>query len=395
MDNNSKRYDGKVNKEYIANIVRDKPGKLKTGERVKVKYTVRGKTSLWNAEIVDYPLKQNKKRKKKLEVPEQRPKKHKGNGIVIEASGDAATETNSDNEQGEEIEKQHTESNSGDKTDGSDDEQGKAREDEKQHDKIVKSVEVQTIDVGAVETKHAHTQTDSGSMNELVLTEMMDIKNRLEVIEKLLRQATSGERNLFREEPTMLVGEYNPDDDVPLLPPPVPLLPPPILASNTATTIAPPIVPSPVTTPSRLLSSIDSSHLIDISDISDIQLEAILNEVSPNRPAKTMKSPTPTNSKTVEDILKNRYRDAPKLARDLARAVFGEEALKSSTVTGRLVRGQKTNMLDMEKLLSVKGLVKSKFSSLSVVEFEVVWVRCVKSIADLCKKLREDHITII
>ena len=64
MDNNSKRYDGKVNKEYIANIVRDKPGKLKTGERVKVKYTVRGKTSLWNAEIVDYPLKQNKKRKK-------------------------------------------------------------------------------------------------------------------------------------------------------------------------------------------------------------------------------------------------------------------------------------------------------------------------------------------
>ena len=43
-------------------FVREKYGKLKAGE--KVKYTVCGKTSLWNAEIVEYPLKQNKKRKK-------------------------------------------------------------------------------------------------------------------------------------------------------------------------------------------------------------------------------------------------------------------------------------------------------------------------------------------
>ena len=64
VDNNCKRYDGKINKEYVANIVREKHGKLKAGEKVKVKYTVHGKTSLWNAEIVEYPLKQNKKRMK-------------------------------------------------------------------------------------------------------------------------------------------------------------------------------------------------------------------------------------------------------------------------------------------------------------------------------------------
>ena len=34
------------NKEYVANIVREKHGKLKAGEKVKVKYTVCGKTSL-------------------------------------------------------------------------------------------------------------------------------------------------------------------------------------------------------------------------------------------------------------------------------------------------------------------------------------------------------------
>ena len=44
VDNNCKRYDGKINKEYVANIVREKHGKLKARE--KLKYTVRGNTSL-------------------------------------------------------------------------------------------------------------------------------------------------------------------------------------------------------------------------------------------------------------------------------------------------------------------------------------------------------------
>ena len=44
VDNNCKRYDGEINKEYVANIAREKHGKLKAGE--KLKYTVRGNTSL-------------------------------------------------------------------------------------------------------------------------------------------------------------------------------------------------------------------------------------------------------------------------------------------------------------------------------------------------------------
>ena len=56
-------------------------------------------------------------------------------------------------------------------------------------------------------------------------------------------------------------------------------------------------------------------------------------------------------------------------------------------------------MIDIEKLLSVKGLAKSKFPSVEFevgfeVGFEVVWARCIKSIADVFKNLRKDHTTI-
>ena len=133
-----------------------------------------------------------------------------------------------------------------------------------------------------------------------------------------------------------------------------------------------------------------------IMDIDMPDLHAILNATLPlDSGSKALSKPSSKpSSKTVEEILKITYRDPPKLARDLARAVFGSEILRCSTITGRQVRGMKTSVLDMEKLLFVKGLVKSKYSSLSVVEFELVWGKCIKSIADLCKKLRDDHIIL-
>ena len=124
-------------------------------------------------------------------------------------------------------------------------------------------------------------------------------------------------------------------------------------------------------------------------DIDMPDFDAILNATLPldsgsKAPSKPSSNPS---SKTVEEILKITYRD-------LARAVFGSETLRCSTIMGRQVRGMKTSAMDMEKLLFVKGLVKSKYSSLSVVEFELVWGKCIKSIANLCKKLRDDHIII-
>ena len=50
-----------------------------------------------------------------------------------------------------------------------------------------------------------------------------------------------------------------------------------------------------------------------------------------------------------------------------------------------------------EAPVCIKGLVKSKYSSLLVVEFEEfeqVWSKCIKSITDLCKKLHDVHIII-
>ena len=130
-----------------------------------------------------------------------------------------------------------------------------------------------------------------------------------------------------------------------------------------------------------------------IMDIDMPDFDAILNATLPLD--RGSKAPSNPSSKTVEEILKITYRDPPKLARDMARAVFGSETLRCSTITGRQVRAMKTSALDMEKLLFVKGLVKSKYSSLSVVEFELVWGKCIKSIADLCKKLRDDHIILL
>ena len=61
--NNSKHYDGKINKEYLKNIMkRDKSKELKVGDNVEVKY---GRSSIWKATVVQYPLKVEKKRKKK------------------------------------------------------------------------------------------------------------------------------------------------------------------------------------------------------------------------------------------------------------------------------------------------------------------------------------------
>ena len=138
---------------------------------------------------------------------------------------------------------------------------------------------------------------------------------------------------------------------------------------------------------------IDCGNNIDISDFSDVHLEAIINDLSPGCPIVTPTRNvlhdkenifetknlllTPNSSKgettSVEDILKITYKDPPRLARDIARTVFGIQTLRVSTITGRQVRGQKTKVLDMEKLLFVKSLVKSKCTSLSMVEFEVIW----------------------
>ena len=62
-DNNSKRYDGKMNKEYLSNIVKEGDDEVKVGDHVQIKYERNG--NLWKAIVVEYPLNNAKKRTKK------------------------------------------------------------------------------------------------------------------------------------------------------------------------------------------------------------------------------------------------------------------------------------------------------------------------------------------
>ena len=79
------------------------------------------------------------------------------------------------------------------------------------------------------------------------------------------------------------------------------------------------------------------------------------------------------------------------MAHDLARdAIFGRTVMKKSTLTGRVVRGVKTDMLDPAKLNQIKQLVQAKFNYTSVPEWEAIWSRCKTNIGDACKTMRND-----
>ena len=100
---------------------------------------------------------------------------------------------------------------------------------------------------------------------------------------------------------------------------------------------------------------------------------------------------------TPTDVVISRYatyknqRDIGKLAVALAKfTYFGEDVLRKSTLTGS--RNKDTVPLDPNKLKSLSKDIRGVFpSDMSPQEFTRIWARCVASLADLMKRLRQNY----
>ena len=78
-------------------------------------------------------------------------------------------------------------------------------------------------------------------------------------------------------------------------------------------------------------------------------------------------------------------RVAIKLARN---TYFGETVLAASTVTGH----SNTRPLDPLKLKEMKAALRTRFQETSPTEFEMIWTRCVESVARACNYARKKNI---
>ena len=61
--NGSKWYDGKVNLERVANE-KDVRGSITVSERVKVRWVQRGKETMWQAEVFEFPVEMDTRKRR-------------------------------------------------------------------------------------------------------------------------------------------------------------------------------------------------------------------------------------------------------------------------------------------------------------------------------------------
>ena len=71
-----------------------------------------------------------------------------------------------------------------------------------------------------------------------------------------------------------------------------------------------------------------------------------------------------------------------KLARN---TYFGEAVLAASTITGNA----NTRPLDPSQLASMRGVIRNYFGDTSPTEFEIIWSKCIDSIARACNYTRK------
>ena len=90
----------------------------------------------------------------------------------------------------------------------------------------------------------------------------------------------------------------------------------------------------------------------------------------------------------LQKVLTNRRLSAPvQVGIELAKVLFTEDELASSTVTGRRVNGQIRQSLDPAKLCLIDNLVKQK-CGLAEAEFSAIRSGIRDSLANCCKYLR-------
>ena len=74
-----------------------------------------------------------------------------------------------------------------------------------------------------------------------------------------------------------------------------------------------------------------------------------------------------------------------RVAVKLARNTFGEKVLQGSSIGGT----EDTRPLDPKKMREMRAVIRQKFSTVSPIEFEILWEKCVDSISRLCTYCRK------